>query len=62
MSRAGRAILAVGVIGALFALGDLPAGAQAVPRQLRIAVGIDADTLDPAGQTTTTVTNMIDYF
>jgi len=36
--------------------------AQAVPRTLKIAVGIDADTLDPAGQTTTTVANMIDYF
>ena len=39
-----------------------PAGAQAVPKQLRIAVGIDADTLDPAQQTTTTVANMVDYF
>ena len=26
-----------------------------------IAVGIDPDTLDPAGQTTTTVQNMVDY-
>ncbi len=35
--------------------------AQAVPRTLKIAVGIDADTLDPAGQTTTTTSNMLDY-
>ena len=26
-----------------------------------IAVGIDPDTFDPAGQTTTTVQNMVDY-
>jgi ABC-type transport system substrate-binding protein len=26
-----------------------------------VAVGIDVDTLDPAGQTTTTVSNMVDY-
>src|SRR5207247_5034156 len=35
--------------------------AQPPPKTLRIAVGIDADTLDPAGQTTTTVANMVDY-
>src|SRR5437667_12079838 len=35
--------------------------AQGPPKTLRIAVGIDADTLDPAGQTTTTVANMVDY-
>ncbi len=35
--------------------------AQAVPRTLKFAVGIDVDTLDPAAQTTTTVQNMIDY-
>ncbi len=35
--------------------------AQAVPRILKIAVGIDTDTLDPAGQTTTTVSNVLDY-
>jgi peptide/nickel transport system substrate-binding protein len=46
----------------VFSFPGAPVGAQAVPRQLRIAVGIDADTLDPAGQTTTTVANMVDYF
>ena len=35
--------------------------AQPPPKTLHIAVGIDADTLDPAGQTTTTVANMVDY-
>ncbi|MDQ7828107.1 MAG: ABC transporter substrate-binding protein [Armatimonadota bacterium] len=45
----------------LAALASPPAQAQAPPRTLRIAVGIDADTLDPAGQTTTTVANMVDY-
>ncbi|MGQ0571642.1 MAG: ABC transporter substrate-binding protein [Armatimonadota bacterium] len=49
------------LVAALFSLQGTPVGAQAVPRQLRIAVGIDADTLDPASQTTTTVINMIDY-
>src|SRR2546422_9322903 len=35
--------------------------AQTVPRTLKIAVGIDANTLDPAAQTTATVMNMVDY-
>lgn len=40
----------------------MPAAVQAGPaRTFSIAVGIDADTLDPAGQTTTTVANMVDY-
>src|SRR5262245_66673563 len=29
--------------------------------ELRIAVGVDPDTLDPVQQTTTTVGNMVDY-
>lgn len=57
-----RAGIALAVVAALFSLQGMPATAQAVPRQLRIAVGIDADTLDPAGQTTTTISNMVDYF
>lgn len=52
----------VALVAVVFSLRSAPAGAQAVPKQLRIAVGIDADTLDPAGQTTTTVANMVDYF
>lgn len=31
------------------------------PATFRIAVGVDPDTLDPAGQTTTTIANMVDY-
>jgi peptide/nickel transport system substrate-binding protein len=49
------------VIAAMLFSGQI-VEAQGVPRQLRIAVGIDPDTFDPAGQTTTTVINMIDYF
>ncbi|MBI4278082.1 MAG: ABC transporter substrate-binding protein, partial [Armatimonadetes bacterium] len=36
--------------------------APAPPATLRIAVGVDMDTLEPASQTTTTVANVIDYF
>src|SRR5579885_2522245 len=40
----------------------IPRGGQAAaPTSITIAVGIDADTLDPEGQTTTTVANMVDY-
>lgn len=35
--------------------------AEAEPATFRIAVGVDLDTLDPAGTTTTTVANMVDY-
>ncbi len=38
-----------------------PLHAQPVPRTLKIAVGIEADTLDPAAQTTGLVMNMVDY-
>lgn len=62
----GRILVRLGAVMTLAALvsslPSFPVGAQAVPRQLRIAVGIDADTLDPARQTTTTVANMVDYF
>ncbi len=45
-----------------FALIGAPGRGQAAgPTTLSIAVGIDADTLDPEGQTTTTVANMVDY-
>ncbi len=56
-----RMAMVVVLAATLFGL-KTPAGAQAVPRQLRIAVGIDADTLDPAQQTTTTIANIVDYF
>ncbi len=35
--------------------------APAAPTTFRIAVGIDPDTLDPVGMTTTTVANIVDY-
>jgi peptide/nickel transport system substrate-binding protein len=38
-----------------------PTKAPAVPITFRIAIGIDPDTMDPAGQTTTTVSNLVDY-
>ncbi len=60
-NRLHRLGIIVALVAMVFSLHGTPAGAQAVPRQLRIAVGIDADTLDPASQTTTTVINMIDY-
>ncbi|TMI80709.1 MAG: hypothetical protein E6H03_07855 [Bacillati bacterium ANGP1] len=44
------------------ALSGVPQGGlAAAPTSITIAVGIDADTLDPEGQTTTTVANMQDY-
>ena len=49
------------IVAALMAATGAAVQAQGPPKTLRIAVGIDADTLDPAGQTTTTVANMVDY-
>ncbi|TMJ04025.1 MAG: ABC transporter substrate-binding protein, partial [Bacillati bacterium ANGP1] len=49
------------IVAALMAATGAAVRAQGPPKTLRIAVGIDADTLDPAGQTTTTVANMVDY-
>ncbi len=56
-----RQVGALLVIIAIALLSSPGVQAQAVPRTLKIAVGIDADTLDPAGQTTTTIANMVDY-
>jgi peptide/nickel transport system substrate-binding protein len=53
--------VAAGLVAALLGGAQGPVGAQAVPRQLRIAIGIDADRLDPAEQTTTTIANIVDY-
>lgn len=55
-----RALLVVAVLTATVGVAAA-VQAQGPPKTLRIAVGIDADTLDPAGQTTTTVANMVDY-
>ncbi|MGH7430009.1 MAG: ABC transporter substrate-binding protein, partial [Candidatus Methylomirabilaceae bacterium] len=57
-----RAVIGLVLVATLFSFQGGPVTAQAVPRQLRVAVGIDADTLDPAQQTTTTIANMVDYF
>ncbi len=56
-----RHVGALLVIIAIASLSSPGVQAQPVPRTLKIAVGIDADTLDPAGQTTTTIANMVDY-
>src|SRR5271167_1370645 len=36
-------------------------GYAAAPTTLTLALGIDEDTLDPEGQTTATVSNVVDY-
>ncbi|MBI5653139.1 MAG: ABC transporter substrate-binding protein [Chloroflexi bacterium] len=38
-----------------------PTKPAAAATNFRIAIGVDMDTLDPAGQTTTTVSNVVDY-
>ena len=53
--------LLVACVVALVLLVIPRGGFAAAPTTLTIAVGIDADTLDPEGQTTTTVSNMVDY-
>jgi peptide/nickel transport system substrate-binding protein len=56
-----RTALALVLVAGLVGLQQVQAPAQAVPRQLRVAIGIDADRLDPAEQTTTTIANVVDY-
>jgi peptide/nickel transport system substrate-binding protein len=54
-------VMALAVIVGL-ALVGIPGGGQAAaPTSMITAVGIDADTLDPEGQTTTTIQNIVDY-
>ena len=60
MRTARRLCLAVGLLALAWGLTP-PLHAQPVPRTLKIAVGIEADTLDPAAQTTGLVMNMVDY-
>lgn len=57
------AILAVAASLLLAACGGGGGGGEgsSAPAEFRIAIGIDPDTLDPAGQTTTTVQNIVDY-
>jgi peptide/nickel transport system substrate-binding protein len=57
-------LVTVGVAACLAfaALAGVPGGGlAAAPTTLTIALGIDADTLDPVGQTTATVSNIVDY-
>jgi len=64
MNRWGRHPAVALLVVCVFALTlvAVPRGGQAAaPTTVTIAVGIDADTLDPEGQTTTTVANMVDY-
>lgn len=61
MTTTSRIGTALALLALVLSTHHQPVGAQAAPRQLRIAVGIDADTLDPISQTTTTVINMVDY-
>lgn len=41
--------------------GGPRSGQAAAPTTVTIAIGIDADTLDPESQTTTTIANIVDY-
>lgn len=62
MSRYLLILGAVVVVAALVAGFFLLQPAQPpAPKVLRMAVSIDLDTFDPAGQTTTTVANMLDH-
>ena len=60
-----REFLRVAGIGAALAACQQAAPPAGQLRQtggtIRIAIGVDPDTLDPAGQTTTTVQNLVDY-
>ena len=59
-----RSGLRLCVVLGVLALASIPAPtlhAQAIPRTLKIAVGIDPDTLDPAALTTGLVMGMVDY-
>ncbi len=52
---------AIAAVLALVLLGTSGSGNAAAPTTLTIALGIDADTLDPEGQSTATVSNIVDY-
>jgi len=55
------AMHALAAASAFVLLGISGGGDAAAPATLTMAIGIDADTLDPAGQTTATVSNIVDY-
>src|SRR5579872_2105793 len=60
LARRGAA-WAVVVACAVVLFGISGSGYATTPTTLTIALGIDADTLDPLGQTTATVSNIVDY-
>ncbi len=61
--RRGRLTIASVLAGILtITLVGFPRGGHAAtPTTLTMAIGIDADTLDPESQTTTTIANIVDY-
>ena len=60
--RSFAAVAALGLLVSACTISDpaAPAG-KGADSTFSVAVGIDPDTFDPAGQTTTTVQNMVDY-
>lgn len=56
-----RAAALVVACAVAFTLGIPGGGRAAAPASFHVAIGIDADTLDPEGQTTTTIANIVDY-
>jgi peptide/nickel transport system substrate-binding protein len=64
--RSVAALAALGLIISACSVSDPEApssggGGESGDATFSVAVGIDPDTFDPAGQTTTTVQNMVDY-
>lgn len=65
-AASGGAVATAAPGGAVATAAPAPAATSAPAANLgtgtiRLAIGIDPDTLDPIGQTTTTVQNMVDY-
>ena len=61
--RSFAALVAAGLLLGACSFEEDPAasGGDGADSAFSIAIGIDLDTLDPAGQTTTTVQNVVDY-
>jgi peptide/nickel transport system substrate-binding protein len=62
-SRLICVLVAGGLLAAACSFEGGPGGsaAEGGTEQFRIAIGVEPDTLDPAGQTTTTIANIVDY-
>jgi ABC-type transport system substrate-binding protein len=62
-TRSLAALVAAGLLLGACSFEEDPAASSggSADSTFSIAIGIDPDTLDPAGQTTTTVQNMVDY-